>query len=148
MLDQKISPVSSATEGEPEEVEYQKELEIIKRQANVKDVVFEKKPDLSTQLEVKLDTNLTPALEAEGYSREVARLVQGKRKQAGLKKEQKIILSLKCDKELANFLKKHLNFIKERVNAKKIDLNQQTDYKNRYKGKIKGKEIEIEFRIA
>ena len=47
--------------------------------------------------EVELDTKISPELEAEGYSREVSRKIQGLRKKSGLIKEDKIILNIESE---------------------------------------------------
>ncbi len=117
-----------------------KELEgIIARQLNVKEVVTKKSKELS----VKLDTTMTEELEAEGYAREFARKVQAERKNAGLKKGDLINLEVNSSGRVKDMLQKHLSFIQDRTNSKKVKF---TDDKNREKEiKIKIKEDEIYF---
>ncbi len=55
--------------------------EIIKDELNVKEIVAS---EGSGDIEVELDTNITPELKAEGIKREVVRLVNGMRKNTGL----------------------------------------------------------------
>ena len=62
---------------------------IITDELNVKQVSFEGK-----QTPLILDTKITPELRAEGYSREIIRLVQNARKNAGLEVQDRIKLGL------------------------------------------------------
>lgn len=99
--------------------------EIIAKQLNVKRVevktnqISEKKSN--SVFKVELDTNMTPELEAEGFARELARKVQSERKNSGLVKKDKISISLWCDSDVKDILQKHLSFLQERINAKKIE---------------------------
>jgi isoleucyl-tRNA synthetase len=61
---------------------------LVMQQANVKKLLISKA--LSSELFVELDTVLTPALEQEGYAREIARRLQALRKKAGLVKSQRV----------------------------------------------------------
>jgi len=124
-----------------------KELqELIKNQLNIKSVELNLNKD-SKEISVELNTQMTPELEAEGYSREISRKVQAARKNAGFVKTDKIKLAVIIDKDIQERLKKHVEFIKERVNASELLLNniKESDYKNKSEDKIKGKEIEIFF---
>ncbi len=66
-----------------------------------------------------LRTELTPALEAEGFSREIVRRVQQLRKDAGLNKGDVIELSIRSP-ELASVLATHGKEIAERTGAKRL----------------------------
>ena len=61
-------------------VEEQELLELIKTEANVKKIVFDK----SQEKEIELDAILTPVLKQEGNLREIVRHIQDLRKKAGL----------------------------------------------------------------
>ena len=65
-------------------------LELIKDELNVKEVIFDK--DLAS--EVELDTNITPALKAEGEYREFIRELQERRKTLGLNPGDKMEMSI------------------------------------------------------
>jgi len=91
---------------------------IIANQLNVKKVEVKKGKEVS----VKLDTKLTPELEAEGFARELARKVQAERKKAGLKKGDLITLKLYLPPDLEKTLDPWLDFLKERTNSKEIKL--------------------------
>lgn len=116
---------------------------IIARQLNVKQIKIELNKEKTT--EIDLDTNLTPELEAEGYCRELMRLIQEARKKAGLKKEQKISLALELDKTLENHAKKFERQIKEKVNASELVFEIKNKYQHNFEEKIKGKDIKISF---
>ena len=53
--------------------------------------------EAETETWLELDKHLTPALEAEGLSREVIRVVQKARKDAGLSVDDRILLTLSTD---------------------------------------------------
>ncbi len=111
--------------------------ELIKKQINVKEIVFKK-----GELSVELDPVLTPMLEAEGFSREVTRRVQELRKKAGLQKQDKILLEI-VDKN--NLLSKFEKEIKEKTGASSIKISKEAKEKYQFSSKdtIKGKEFEI-----
>jgi len=121
--------------------EYTKEhLEILKNELNVKEIELKKGKDQ----EVKLDTTLTPKLEAEGYAREITRKVQAARKTANFVKSESIDLEITSEfsKELESFE----SFIKERVGAKKLTFKESSKkYPHAEEGKIKGKSYRIRF---
>jgi isoleucyl-tRNA synthetase len=116
-------------------------IDIILDETNVKNILFEKSDE---ELSVVLDTNLTPELEAEGYAREITRKVQAARKDAGLVKEDGILLEISSD--FNDKILAHKEMIKEKVGAKSVsfdDSSQKFDYSS--KGKIKGNNFEIKF---
>ena len=116
--------------------------EVIKRQLNVKKIVF---TSSSQQLSLLLDTKITPELEAEGFSREISRKIQAERKNAGLKKGDIIVLKLSVDSDVKYMLENNLSFIKERTNSKSVDFVDGKKEKEMIKFKIKDKEISIKF---
>jgi isoleucyl-tRNA synthetase len=65
--------------------------------------------DHGTQL--LLDGRITPALAAEGMAREVIRHVQNRRKEAGLQAEDRIVLRLVAEGELAAAIETHWTYI-------------------------------------
>lgn len=114
-------------------------LEVIARQLNVKEIALKN----SEETNVVLDLELTPELEAEGFSREIARRVQAERKNKGFVKTDIIELTLSLDSDLAKRLKPYFDFIKTRVNAKKINLGNHTQENSI---EIKGKVVGISFK--
>lgn len=122
-----------------------KELqELVKTQLNIKSI--EIKVD-EKEISVELNTEMTPELEAEGYAREISRKVQAARKNAGFVKSDVIKLGIIIDESISKLIEKHKEFIKERVNAKNIEIGKvkESDYKNKVEDKIKGKAIKILF---
>lgn len=92
--------------------------EILKDELNVKDVHAGK--------EVAIDEKLTPELKREGLMREIIRIVQNARKNAGLNVDDRIILTLRTDNtELAQAIEEHAETIKSETLAE--DLADVTD---------------------
>jgi isoleucyl-tRNA synthetase len=121
--------------------------EIIARQLNIKGINFEKVKEV-TMISIKLDTKLTPELEAEGYARELSRKVQALRKDNGLIKENEIDLLIITSDKLKRFLEKQKEFIKERTNSRKISVEtkkQARIFQASSEDKIKEEKIEICF---
>jgi len=130
--------------------------ELIKNQLNVKNIEWKKVVGssvkangktkiLNEEWNVKLDTNITPELEAEGYARVISRQVQALRKKAGLIKTDIIKLAIVVDNEFAKMINKQINLIKERTNSKEIVVGEvkEEDYSNKSEEKIKSKSIKI-----
>jgi len=99
-------------------------IEIFKKEVNVKKVEFLK--EASSNLDVKLDFEMTPELEAEGYARELSRKVQAFRKKLGLNKDDEIELDIVCDEKLMKILKNWKEFLKERTNSKNLKFEEKT----------------------
>lgn len=119
-----------------------KELkEIVARQLNVKKVKVNK----AKEFRVLLDTAMTRELEAEGYSRELARKVQAERKNSGLTKSDVIKLKISCDKNLEEMLFSNIDFLKDRINASNIEFLEDKSLKKPIVFTIKEKKISIEF---
>jgi len=137
-------PLKSAEIKCPEKISKDSE-EIIMRQLNVKKISIKKGDDI----EVALDTKLTPELEAEGFSRELSRKIQAMRKAAGLQKGQEIDLAIRCEKNMLKSLSEYLDFIKDRTNAKKIELTEKElkGFTQNAEEKIKEKTFSLGFRI-
>ncbi|MCU0642209.1 MAG: class I tRNA ligase family protein, partial [archaeon] len=118
------------------------ELEsIIARQLNVKKVQFKK----GKEMKVKLDTKITPELEAEGFAREFARKIQSERKNAGLKKGDMIKLKVKTDKKTKEMLARNIHFLLERTNSDKLDFVDDKMPEKSFSFEIKGKQISAFF---
>jgi isoleucyl-tRNA synthetase len=122
-------------------VQPSKELnEVIKEELNIKELEYKKAKELS----VTLDTTQTPELEAEGFAREISRKVQATRKKAGLIKSDSIELEISSDFD--DKLESQLDFIQERVGAKKISLGKSNkNFSHSEEGKIKSKSFLIKF---
>jgi len=119
-----------------------------------KHLIIERKiPDRYCETEFKngfvyLNKEITPDLEAEGFSREICRRVQSLRKKAGLEKNDRIALYIKTDIELKDFLEKFQESIKARVGADKLKISEQQvakKHKHQSKEKIRDKVVELFF---
>ena len=116
--------------------------EIIKSQLNVKEIKI--MPAKETELTVEINTKITPELEAEGFARELSRKIQSARKNASLKKEDRIIIAISS--EFNDKLKNQLENLKEKIGAEEISLiknKQKYDYSE--EGKIKDKNFFFSF---
>jgi len=114
-------------------IKLSKELqEIIKSQLNVKKI--ELKSERAKEISVKLDTTLTPELEAEGYAREMSRQIQDFRKKLGLQKKDRIETFIITDDKFKKILEKNRFFIRDRTNSKKLEI--VTTDKEKFKNKI------------
>ncbi|MFH1802964.1 MAG: isoleucine--tRNA ligase [archaeon] len=119
------------------------ELEsVVKGQLNIKRLEIKNVKD--KEIQVELHTLMTPALEAEGYSRELARKIQAERKKAGLKKGELIDLEVFVDGKLKKMLEEHLDFLKERTNSRGVKFVDKID-KDAINFKIKDDKIEVKF---
>ncbi|MBI5798206.1 isoleucine--tRNA ligase [Candidatus Woesearchaeota archaeon] len=136
------------------EVHVQKEFDVknlkdfvplLLKQANLKELVFvAAKKESNIEMHVVLDLKQTPALEAEGFSREIMRRVQALRKEAGLQREDSIVLSVFVEGVDLFVWKKH---IAERCGAKKISFVKAEKMKHHSEGDIKEKKFFIGFDV-
>jgi len=127
-----------------------KELKnVIINQLNVKEVEIKMKNVIKAKagraIEVELDTTTTPELKAEGYAREVSRLVQAFRKKLGLEKKDKIKLIVITDDKFKKILENQKEFIKSRTNSKKLEIvtTAKETFKNKTDFRIKDKRGEL-----
>jgi len=111
--------------------------EIIKSHLNVKKIEMKK----GKGIKVKLDTKMSPALEVEGYAREISRQIQAFRKKIGLEKKDKIELVIITDDKFKKVLEKQKNFVGKRTNARKLKIvtTRKERFKNETNFKIKDK---------
>lgn len=91
-------------------------LDILRDEVNVKKIIFS--ADLKE--EVVLDTKLTEKLKREGYLREISRLVQGLRQEAGFSPKDQIILYATGDDYLVDLMKSSKS-LKKSVGAATIE---------------------------
>ncbi|MEI6731315.1 MAG: class I tRNA ligase family protein, partial [archaeon] len=102
-------------------IKFDKKLEeMVARQLNVKSIFLKKTGENETGVE--LDTTMTPELEAEGFAREISRKIQAERKNAGLKKGELIPMKIAVSSKLGEYLKDWNEFLRERVNASKLEI--------------------------
>jgi isoleucyl-tRNA synthetase len=113
-------------------------LEVLKEELNVKSVNWSTEGEQS----VELDLELTEDLKAEGLAREVVRLVQSARKDAGLEVDDRIHLTLKTDsEELNKAIKEYTSYICSETLTTKLDKNVADGYSSEQK--IAGSVISI-----
>ncbi|MEK6760513.1 MAG: class I tRNA ligase family protein, partial [Nanoarchaeota archaeon] len=98
------------------------EEEILLNQLNVKKISYRESHANTKDISVDFDTKITPELEAEGYAREISRLVQGFRKNLGLEKKDEIELSIITGKDFGKILETQEEFLKNRTNSVKIKI--------------------------
>ncbi len=79
------------------QIKHDELLDLIRDELNIKEVIFEK----SKEEKVELNTEITPELKKEGMKREIVRLVNQLRKQAGMTIEDRIVLSWSSEDPLA-----------------------------------------------
>ena len=116
---------------------------LITKHINIKETI----PDNLKVSEFKfgnviIDTNLTKEVEIEGYVREVIRRLQDFRKEKGLKKQDKVNISISCDLNLSNWSK----LIKDRVGIEKLTFDEK-NYQYNIEFKIKEHNFIISFGI-
>ena len=99
-------------------------LEILADEINVKKIIF----DAKIKNEIELNTKITPELKAEGDLRELARMIQDLRKEAGYTPKDKIYLYLEAPKEIEYIVKKHLKGFQEKIGAKNIEFCRSKDF--------------------
>ena len=105
-------------------------LNVLKDEVNVKEVIWDEK----IADEIELDTIVTPELKNEGLLRELTRIIQDLRKEAGLEPKDKIILKIELSDELKSLLESNVSFQKD-INAQSIafekgDIKIQLDNKD------------------
>lgn len=141
-------PLSKVTVFVKDKERFEKVRGIIQSQLNVKDVKF-KSITSKEELSLKLDTKMTPSLEAEGYAREVSRKIQAFRKKLGLDKRDRVETLIIIDEKFKKILEEKKNFIVERTNSKKLEFvtTSKETFKNKLDFKIKDKKGEVVIKI-
>ena len=97
---QPLASIALPGQALPEEI-----AAIVRDELNVKNLTF-------GAPEVKLDTEITEELRLEGLAREVVRLIQDRRKKAGLNVEDRIVTCIEADGLLLRAVDKHADYIK------------------------------------
>ncbi len=90
-----------------------------------------------------LESNLTPELEAEGFSREIVRRIQSMRKELDLDVEEKITTEIKIDETNKKSLEKWQEYIKEETRSKKLEFTEKPKGKLVKKWKIDKFNVDI-----
>ncbi len=102
-------PLASVKVVGGEDLGVQKDLylAILKEELNIKEVIWSNEGEFT----IELDINITDELASEGMAREVVRLVQQARKEAGLEVDDRINLSLKGDNKLSKVINDYKDYI-------------------------------------
>lgn len=87
--------------------------ELVKAELNVKHVRTQASTQV-TELDMKLDTHITPELQEEGDAREIVRTIQQERQKSGLKQDDTIEL------ELPEYPESQKDYIMQKVNARSL----------------------------
>jgi len=87
---------------------------LILAELNIKEIVYKK-----GELNVTLDTNITPALKSEGEARDIVRKIQEERKNMGTKLDEKV------DVVMPSFPKEHEEDIKQRALVRNLKQGDQ-----------------------
>ena len=95
-------------------------LNLIKEEANIKEIKF----DSALENEVVLDTKITDELHEEGILRDLIREIQQKRKEAGLKPNDSVKISLKAPPDIVSVLKRNKDQLHTAVNADNIAIEE------------------------
>jgi isoleucyl-tRNA synthetase len=95
-----------------------------------------------------LDTRLTPELVREGMMRDVVRLVQNARKNAGLEVSDRIVLGLRSDGSLASAIEEHRQTVAAEVLADELHLAAIDAAQHEESGEVEGEPIGISLRKA
>lgn len=117
-------------------------LEILKDEVNVKKISFDK--ELSE--DVELDTNVSRELMEEGLLRDLVRMIQDLRQEAGFSPKDVIVLHIECPEELSLVLRNNESFTKREVNAKAIEFKRVEHSDAELKTKLGEHEIWIAVR--
>ncbi len=122
--------------------------DIIKEQANVKEIVLVEKHTSAPSDAVAefchgklyLDTAITPALEAEGTARELMRSIQEMRKKAGLQKADKIACHVQIDYDISAWKKQ----IGQKVGATELTMSKEPGtFENKAEFIVKGRKFVV-----
>ena len=90
-----------------------------------------------------LNTQLTPELEQEGLMRNVIRLVQNARKNAGLEVSDKIVLGLTTSGEVQAALETHRETVQNEVLAESLDFSTVEDALHSEQEEVEGTPVTI-----
>ncbi len=116
-------------------------LEILADEINVKNIVFDDKINPSAGGEIELDTIITPELKIEGQSRDLVRIIQDLRKEAGFTPKDKIYLWLEAPKEIEFAVNKYHKDFQEKINAKNIEFKRVEKFDAEEETQIDGQKI-------
>lgn len=121
--------------------------EVIKRQCNVKSLSFDRiEKGIESEVRVGtfnegyvvVDSQMTPELELEGFTREVVRRIQMQRKKAGCKKDDKVKVFVEGEFDVSS----GVNDISNKTGSE-VEFGKTTEFDSASEFKIKGKSFAI-----
>ena len=101
----------------------------------------------SNDVVLVLDTQVTPALEAEGVARDFVRLVQQARKDAGLHVSDRIHLTAEVGADVQAALDRHAVYVREQVLAERLDLGPAAEGAFQASGKVGSDGVAVTFSV-
>ncbi len=107
-------------------------LEILKNEVNVKKITVDKK----LKVDIWLDAEISRELREEGWLREMVRLGQGLRQDAGLEPKDVIVLTVELPEELRLVLQKNEKPFKREINAKSIEYRRSDKFETELETKL------------
>ncbi len=117
-------------------------LAILRDEVNVKEIRW----NHGLQEELAFDLVITPELKEEGFLREVVRMVQGLRHDAGYVPSDTIELMIDGPKELENALNTHMARLKKDVGAKAVELKKMAKFDVELDTKLEGQPLWVAVR--
>ncbi len=112
-------------------------LDVLRDEVNVKEVVFDRK----IQDEVELDTKITPELREEGVMRELIRMAQDLRQEAGLRPKDKIALFLELPAEAKSIVLRAEILLKTEVGAEELEYHRSGKFEAEISSKLEGQPV-------
>ena len=112
-------------------------LDLIKDEINVKEIIFDK----NIASDVELDINITPELKAEGQLRELTRVIQDLRKEAGYTPKDKGVLHIEADDYFKRLISNNTENLKKDIGVKTIELAKTDKFDAEAEIKIDGSKI-------
>jgi len=100
----------------------------------------------SIKEEIELDTKITYELREEGLLRELIRIIQNLRQDAGLESKDEIVLMLQVPSELEKIIQKQERLIKKEINASLIEYKRSDKFKVELETKIDAEPIWLALR--
>jgi isoleucyl-tRNA synthetase len=114
-------------------------LLLLQNEINVKHVVV----DDSIGEEFVLDTDITPELKAEGQIRELTRMIQGLRQDAGYVPNDTVVIWIDASSETEALVRTHQGALAKQVGALRIEFSMPEKYDAHFKGKLGATPLEI-----
>jgi len=104
--------------------------ELIKDEVNIKEILIDHSTSSGqVEMQVELDLIITPELKEEGILREIIRLVQGQRKEAGLIPTDKITVAIEAPEYEKNIIEKNREELLVAFRATEISVTQASELK-------------------